>query len=58
MKPKEEKARMTKKDAAAYILYLQKDRLKKAVKKVSFHLVDKLKTGHKASSLLGGIKMS
>ena len=49
---------MTKKDAAAYILYLQKDRLKKAAKKVSFHLVDKLKAGHKASSLLDGIKMS
>ena len=58
MKAKEDKARMMKKDTVAYILYLQKDRLKKTAKKVSFHLVDKLKTGHKASSLLDGIKMS
>ena len=49
---------MTKKDAAAYISYLQKDRLKKAAKKVSFHLVDKLKAGHKASSLLDEVKIS
>ena len=34
-----------KKDEAAYNLHLQKDRLRKAAKKVSFHLVDKLKAG-------------
>ena len=38
---------------------LQKNRLRKAVKKVNFHLIDKLRAGHKASSrLLDEVKIS
>ena len=42
---KKKKLEQLKKDEAAYNLHLQKDRLRKAAKKVSFHLVDKLKAG-------------
>ena len=51
-KRKKKKLEQLKKDEAAYNLHLQKDRLRKAAKKVSFHLVDKLK------ALLDDIKIS
>ena len=38
-KQKKKKLEQLKKDEAAYNLHLQKDRLRKAAKKVSFHLV-------------------
>ena len=57
-KRKKKKLEQLKKDEAAYNLHLQKDRLRKAVKKVSFHLVNKLKADHKASSLLDDVKIS
>ena len=57
-KRKKKKLEQLKKDEAAYNLHLQKDRLRKAAKKVSFHLVDKLKAVHKASSLLDDVKIS
>ena len=47
---KNKKLEQLKKDGAASDFSLQKNRLSKAVKKVIVHLVDKLKTGHKASS--------
>ena len=40
---KKKKLEQLKKDDAACNFHLQKDRLRKAVKKVIFHLVDKLK---------------
>ena len=57
-KQKKKKPQQLNKDEAAYNLHLQNDRLRKAVKKVSFHLVDKFKVGHKASSLLDEVKIS
>ena len=53
----QKKLEQLKKDEATYNLHLQKNRLRKAVKK-TFHLVDKLKAGHKASSLLDEVKIS
>ena len=47
---KKKKLEQLKKDGAASDFSLQKNRLSKVVKKVIFHLVDKLKAGHKASS--------
>ena len=55
-KQKNKKLEQLKKDEAAYNLHLQKYRLRKAVKSVIFHLVDQLKVGHKASSLLDEVK--
>ena len=49
-KQKKKKLEQIKKDKAAYNFSLQKNRLRKAVEKVVFHLVDKLKAGHKAST--------
>ena len=42
-KRKKKKLAQLKKDEAAYNLHLQKHRLRKTIKKVIFHLVDKLK---------------
>ena len=55
---KKKKLEELKKNEVAYNLHLQKDRLREAAKKVSFHLVDKFKAGHKVSSLLDDVKIT
>ena len=57
-KRKKKKLERLKRDEAAYNLHLQTHSLRKAVKSVIFHLVDKLKVGRKASSLLDEVKTS
>ena len=58
-KQKKKKLEQLKKVEAANKLSLQKKYIGKVVMKVIFHLVDKLKAGHKASSsLLNEVKIS
>ena len=58
-KQKKKKLEQLKKVEAANKLSLQKKYIGKVVMKVIFHLVDKLKAGHEASSsLLNEVKIS